>query len=306
MIKNIPTRDNFYTTGRELLDIAWDMIVKLLVNLDDAENYGIDKNAVSVEYWRLANRQITTALAITQQGIEFLIKGRICEVSPFLLIADPPAKWPVQHEGESVEFSKFRTIDAQDLIKVHDTCSPIQFDTNFVNKFNDLRKSRNTIMHSVSTSLDVQFREVIEALLHMHNSLLPNEAWAKVRKKALKSSPHATLESKCYISNEINRELSIIIEMLQPSKVRQYFKINKNSRAYLCPECYYQANLDADDFEYKNARLLSKEKKCKAVYCPVCDLEYSVSRNKCLNVGANCVGNVMSHLHGMCLTCGYH
>ena len=304
MINNIPTCEDFYTTGRELLDIAWDMTAKLLVNLDEAEYYGIDTKAVSEEYWRLADRQITTALAITQQGIELLIKGRICEVSPFLLIADPPAKWPSQREGETVEFSKFRTLDAQDLIQVHDTCSPIQFDSDFVNKFNELRQTRNIIMHSPSRSLDVQVGEVIDALLQMHNSLFPNVSWAKVRKNALEFSPNTALESNDFISNEINRELSLIIKLLKPSKVAKYFKIDKKNRAYLCPECYYQANRDADDFEYKNARLLSKDKECRAVYCPVCDLEYIVTREKCLD--GDCLGNVMSDLHGMCLTCGYH
>lgn len=50
MIRNIPTHDDFYKTGRELLDLSWGMVAKLLVNLDEAEYYGIDADEVSEEY----------------------------------------------------------------------------------------------------------------------------------------------------------------------------------------------------------------------------------------------------------------
>lgn len=305
MIENIPTHEDFYKTGRELLDLSWDMIAKLLVNLDDAEYYGIDPEEVSEEYWSLAHRQLTTSFAITQQGIEFLIKGHICEISPYLLISDSPTKWPSPYEGVPIDFSKFRTIDAQDLIRVHDTFSAVNFDSEFVSKFNELRESRNVIMHSISTSLDVQVGEVIDSLLYMHNSLFPDESWAKVRKQALESSPNSELGSVDYLSNEVSRELSIIVNLLPPSKVKSYFKIDKKMRAYFCPDCYYEANHDVD-FDYKLARLVSKEESCEEIYCPICDRQYEVSREKCTNDEEGCPGNVISDVYGMCLTCGQH
>ncbi|MGP3790897.1 hypothetical protein [Pseudomonas sp. B392_1p] len=281
------------------------MVAKFLVNLDEAEYYGIDADEVSEGYWNLAHRQLTTALAITQQGIEFLIKGRICEISPYLLISDSPAKRPSPYDGDAIDFSKFRTIDAQDLIRVHDTFSPVAFDAEFVSKFNELRESRNVIMHSISESLDVQVAEVIESLLYMHGSLFPNESWANIRKKALESSPNTELGGVDYISNEVCRELSIIMSLLSPAKVKQHFKIDKKMRPYLCPDCYYEANHDAGDFDYKLARLTSKEEGCCEVYCPVCDREYDVVRESCSDEG-ECPGNVISETYGMCLTCGQH
>ncbi|MAM87511.1 MAG: hypothetical protein CME36_09425 [unclassified Hahellaceae] len=306
MIRNTPTHDDFYKTGRELLDLSWDMVARLLSNLAEAEYYGIDTGEISDEYWNLARRQLTTSLAITQQGIEFLIKGRICEISPYLLISDSPAKWPSPYEGEAIDFSRFRTIDAQDLIRVHDTFSQAAFDAQFVNKFNELRESRNVIMHSISESLDVQVGEIIDSLLYMHSSLFPNESWAKIRKRALKSSPNTELGSVDYISNEVCRELSIIINLLNPAKVREYFKIDKKARSYFCPNCYSEANRDADDFDYRLARLVSKEESCNEVYCPVCDQNYAVVRETCSVDDGDCPGNVISEIHEMCLTCGHY
>ncbi len=303
MISNIPTHNDFYKTGKELLVFSWDIVAKLLVNLDDAEYFGIDPDEVSDEYWSLANRQISTALAITQQGIEFLLKGRICEISPYLLISDTPSKWPSPYDHEPIEFSNFRTLDAQDLVRVVDTFSDQKLDVSFVKKFNDLRKKRNLIMHSLSTSIDVQFGEVIDSLLYMHSTLFPSESWAKIRKEGLSNHPNSELGGSDYISNEICRELLIIINLLTPAQVKKYFKIEKDRRAYFCPECYYEANHDID-FEFKLARLTSRDPKCSSIYCPVCDSEYDVSRHECNDDKEVCPGNVISDAYSNCLTCG--
>ncbi|SBS32258.1 hypothetical protein MAQ5080_02209 [Marinomonas aquimarina] len=304
MISNIPTHEDFYKTGKELLVFSWDIVAKLLLNLDDAEYFGVDPEEVSEEYWSLASRQINTALAITQQGIEFLLKGRICEISPYLLISDTPSKWPSPYDYESIEFSKFRTLDAQDLIRVLDTFSDQKLDVSFVQKFNDLREKRNVIMHSLSTSLDVQFSEVIESLLYMHSTLFPSESWAKIRKEGLSNHPNSELGSSDFISNEICRELSIIIDLLTPAQAKKYFKIDKGRRAYFCPECHYEANHDVD-FEFKLARLTSRDVSCSSLYCPVCDSVYEVSRNDCSEDKEVCPGNVISDTYSICLTCGH-
>lgn len=303
MISNIPTHDDFYKTGKELLVFSWDIVAKLLLNLDEAEYFGVDPEEVSDEYWNLASSQINAALAITQQGIEFLLKGRICEISPYLLISDPPSRWPSPYDSESIEFSKFRTLDAQDLIRVLDTFSDQKLDVSFVQKFNDLREKRNVIMHSLSTSLDVQFGEVIESLLYMHNTLFPSESWAKIRKEGLSKHPNSELRSSDYIINEICRELSIIIDLLKPAKAKKYFKIDKSKRVYFCPECHHEANHDID-FEFKLARLTSRDVNCSSLYCPVCDSEHEVSRNDCSENKEVCSGNVISDIYLICLTCG--
>ena len=306
MITHIPTPDDFYRTGKELLAYSWDIVVTLLVALDEAEYYGIDASEVSEEYWSLSQRQLTTALAIMQQGIEFIIKGRICEVSPFLLISDSPSKWPSPYKLDPIEFSKFRTIDAQDLIKVHDTFSDKCFDDRFNSLFNQLREKRNTIMHSISKSLNIQFGEIIETLLYMHKALFPSESWVAVRRESLQRSPNTELGSNDYLSNELCRELSIIINLLAPAKVTEYFKIDKNKRAYFCPECHYKANHDTHDFNHKLARLASNSSNCASLYCPVCDQEHEVSRSDCSKkYYADCLGNVISDVYDICLTCGH-
>lgn len=118
--------------------------------------------------------------------------------NPFILISDPSSKWPSPYVGD-VDFSRFRTIEAQDLIKVHDSFTASKFSRAFVDKFNTLRESRNSLMHSVNASLQVNYIDVVESLLFMHKELFPREAWAKLRRESLEVTPGTELGEYQYV-----------------------------------------------------------------------------------------------------------
>jgi len=144
-VTNIPTEEDFYTSGTELLDFSWDVVARLLTDIDEAEYFGVDPEEISDNYWAAAKRRLTTSLAITQQGVEFILKGKIAAISPFLLITDAPAKWPSPYEGEPIKFSEFRTVDAQDLIRVLDTFSSALFQIILLSSSTSLGKSATTL-----------------------------------------------------------------------------------------------------------------------------------------------------------------
>ncbi|MGD1091523.1 MAG: hypothetical protein ABSB35_05955, partial [Bryobacteraceae bacterium] len=99
MIIDIPAPKDFFDSGIELFDFAWDTVANLITNLSQAIDMGVEEGDVSEEYWAASKRRLTTALAMTQQGVEFILKGKIAEVSPFLLLAEGPSKWPSPYEG---------------------------------------------------------------------------------------------------------------------------------------------------------------------------------------------------------------
>jgi len=165
LIIDVPTSKDFFDSGIELFDFAWDTVANLITNFSDAVEYGVEEADVSEEYWAGAKRRLTTALAMTQQGVEFILKGKIAEVSPFLLLAEGLTKWPSPYDGNEISFSAFKTVDAQDLVRLHDTVRDPQLDKDFVEKFTSLRLKRNTISHSVDKKLQVHTSEVIEAIL---------------------------------------------------------------------------------------------------------------------------------------------
>lgn len=295
---DIPTADDFFKSGKELLDFSWDVVAKLLIDIDQAEYYGVDPEEISDSYWTAAKRRLTTALSITQQGVEFVLKGKIAQVSPYLLIVDSPSKWPSPYDGNNVSFSDFRTIDSQDLIRVIDTFSESPMPDKFVDQFHQLRDKRNRIMHSVDKQLTVNVTEVVDSLLFMHKALFPNENWPSVRLSFLEEAPDSELGADEFSINSVCQEITLVIELLKPSKVKDYFGIDKKQRRYMCPECLYQANTDAG-FEYKLAVLKPKGPTSTKLYCPVCNRTHTVVREDC-GIG-DCPGNVLSE--GMCLTC---
>ena len=276
-------------------------MMDLLLALDNAEDYGLEHEEIKNDYWKHAKRDLSTALAITQQGVELVLKGKIAKVSPFLLIAGEHNKWPSPYKNEEIDFSQFRTIDAQDLIRVHDTISESKIAPEFVELFNKLRLKRNSILHSVDKNLVVNVTEVLDSLLFMHKTLFPDETWAKVRCGFLEKAPDIELGSIDYVKNSVCREMSIVYKILPSKKLKKYFNISKKQHLYICPNCFDGANNDWDDFDYKLAILKPKGPKSINLYCPVCDAEHLVIRKKCSN--SDCKSNVISDEYGICLLC---
>ena len=298
MITILPTSADFYQSGKELFNFAWDATSNLLTEFDQADYYGIDKNDVSDKYWAASRRTLTTSLTIVQQGVELILKGKISEISPYLLLSDPPSRWPSPYEGMPIDFAKFRTVDAQDLIRIYDTFASTRLSAEFAERFHSLRERRNAIIHTVGSGVSVQVSEAIEALLYMHKALFPLENWATARREFLRNSPDSKLGSGEYATNRTCWEFSIVKELLEPAQILRFMGVDKKQRAYLCPVCLSDANTDAG-FEFKLAVLRPKSRTATRVYCPVCDAEHEVIRQECEK--DECPGNVISA--GSCLTC---
>jgi len=308
-IIDIPTSEDFYISGKELLNFSWDIVAKLFINLDDSAEYVGEPpkeiaeklKEISEKYWSASKRHLTTALSTTQQGVDFVLKGKIAEISPYLLIADAPFKWPSLSKKGPINFSDFRTIDAQDLIHVINTFSDKPLDEGFRVQFEGIKKKRNSIMHSVDKRLAVSVTEVIESILFMHEALFVEESWPSVRRAFIESAPDSKLYGNDFSINQICREMSLAIDLLKPAKVKKYFKNEEKQRRYFCPECKYSEE-SHDDFDYKLAVLQPKSPESKELYCPICESIYDVDRRDCKD--EECPGNVISIDYDICLTCG--
>lgn len=305
MIKDVPSPQDFFDSGLELFDFAWDTVAVLLTNFSIAErDFGVDAADVSEEYWASSKRRLTTALAMTQQGVEFILKGKIAEISPYLLLAESPTRWPSPYDGHELTFAEFKTVDAQDLIRLHDTVQGAHLAPEFVDKFNALRSKRNTISHSIDKKLQVHTLEVIESILFLHKALFPNENWAKIRATFIRNYPDASLSGGEYSTNNACLELEIVLKMLPPAAVETFFGISKKQRLYICPNCFDYAS-HHQDFDHKLAALRPKSPTATTLYCPVCDCEHQVVRRGCDQ--GKCLGNVLSiDERPVCLTCGCH
>lgn len=301
MIADVPTSQDFFDSGIELFDFAWDTVAELIINLADAqEHFGVDGAEVSNDYWAASKRRLTTALAVTQQGVEFILKGKIAQISPYLLIADSPSKWPSPYDGHRITFAEFKTVDAQDLIRLHDTVANARLSQEFVNRFKDLRTKRNTISHSIDKQFEVHTTEVIETILFLHKALLPDENWAKTRADFIERYPDVALGSE-FSRNRACRELEVLFGLLSNADVQRFFGVDVKKRLYMCPACIDAASRD-QEFDHKLAMLRPDGSTAMSLYCPICDAEHTVFRRDCEQ--DDCQGNVLSQGENQCLTCG--
>lgn len=302
MITDIPNASDFYFAGIELLDFSWETTLNLLFEYKNlTEATGLTDEDWEKTYWQSAARSLSISMATIQQAVELIIKGRICEISPFLLLVDPPKQWPTPVVGESLSFSKFRTLDAHDLIKVNNLFSSTVFSSAFTEKFHKLRNIRNKFVHTVTGQPTNDAINVVITLLFFFRELFPSENWAKTRFTSLSQSPFFRVTNDSYSINNVLEEIHYVYEILSGQDVKLYFGVNKNNRLYHCPKCRLSAESDYDevpriaDFHQEDGNRL---------FCPICADYFTVEYKNCDEDG--CDGNLFYPEFKMCLTCGNH
>ena len=105
-----------------------------------------------IAYWHGQRYRLNNATAVLQQSMELLLKARIAEVSPFLLLAGDPQRWRKPDKKGEVSFTDLRTIDATQLCSVVATVSSAPLPPDFQSFFNDVRKRRNKIVMSMQVT----------------------------------------------------------------------------------------------------------------------------------------------------------
>lgn len=301
MIQNIPKPEDFINSGLSLLNFAWETVTSLLTDLDDAEGWGVDVDDVSDAFWQASKQGLTTSLAVAQQGVEFILKGKILEISPYLLISGTPKDWPSTCDKEDINFADFHTIDANDLIKVHNTFSKEKLSHSFILKFEDLRKKRNAIIHTIDRRLDLHVTDVIVEILSVHKHLFSDRNWVSVRRDFLEKAPLTELHSNDYVEPRLIWEFSLITELLKPIYMKEFFDFDKKRRRYICPNCQHESR--ESELKPKTALLEPNTPESKSLYCFVCEDVIEVERTECSS--KKCPGNVLSLEFETCATCGY-
>jgi len=292
MIINIPTNKDFENTGKELLNHAWENVSGHLNVINFMSG---DKQAIK-EYLDTVGQNISTSLSICQQGIEFLLKGKIAEVSPFLLLSGSPRDWPKGCNKKNTPFSHFRTLDAQDLIRTNETVCKKRFSEKFKEKFEYLRKKRNTIMHSVSKDLEISLKEIILAILESSDELIQPQAWSKIRwDYHFENIPNSPSESDVIF--RLFEEYNSVIDLLSNSESKQLLGYDKGKMDYLCPYCSEETTGDYGELITLAQRMGNKNK----IQCLICLKKFNVVQRECAD--KECNGDLVYKRNRTCLTC---
>ncbi len=302
MIKNVPTAHDFVEHGLMFLNLAWDTVFGLLLDFKDAEEWSaIVDDEESENYWKAARRPLSIAHALGQQGAELTLKSEIAAVSPFLLVAAPPAGWPQGCETTDTSFADFRTIDAQDLVRACNAVRGSTLPEQFVTTFDKFRKQRNALFHTVDERLEFSEKEIIRYILGVAHLIKPGQ-WSRIRKEHLQETPVFMVYAGELVANQLCREMDIMIDLLGRAELWEWFKFNKKQRRYICPRCYWDLNHDAAPPYPRTAQLQPNTAESKNLHCFVCDSDIPVIRRSCQE--AKCKGNVINGADDCeCLTC---
>jgi hypothetical protein len=320
VITGIPAADDFTSRAKSLLNLAWEVTLSLQRHhLRAMDSYAEVRERASdiwspeeiqrqtENYWGLCQPELQNAQALIHQAVEMALKGRICSVSPYLLIARDARDYPSQSHKKDVPFSSFRTIDAADLLRVADSVCLTRLDECFENLWAAIREERNVNMHSLGGRGSLMPVSHIRHILQIHQLLFPGEPWMAERSGyRIRSHRDTAYEIDYYdFSTSIClNELDAVIGLLTPTECLEHFRFRKKDRRYLCPVCDQGANKHEHGQLPHLAQLKSRNPGETGLYCCACGANTTVYREPCRREGCN--GNAKSEWpdsQGQCLTC---
>ena len=186
MIIDIPTAKDFKDSGVDFLNLAWDRLIGVLSDmyhltehkrLNDSASY-TDQDRT---YLLQSQRELATALTLTLQGVEFLLKGRIVSISPYLLILTDQQNRPKKANIQNKRFAEFKTVPAADLASLHNMVCGERLDEACQRLINQIRIQRNSIMHTVDNSMYLNIEKLALNILELYHHLVEPKGWMSAR-----------------------------------------------------------------------------------------------------------------------------
>lgn len=297
MIVEVPTSGQFYTAGVNQLYLAWKIAIGTQQALTRIGAAADDREAAE-EYWHSVQPELANAYSLIQQAMEMALKGRIAAVSPFLLLSHDPRECPEGVDTKDISFGEFHTINASDLLNVHDSVVEPALGEGFGAFWDDVRRERNRIMHS-TTRVPFTANQIVRAILRAAQTLFADMPWPDRLLAQEAGQKYAIFGMDDHVYSSVVGEIGCALDLLTPADARDIFGFDKGRRAYVCPQCYVSAERDFAFDLPKLAQFASRNPSETTLHCVFCHADSQVARRGCEY--ADCPGNVVDH--NLCLTC---
>lgn len=295
MITDVPTPGEFQTAGVNQLYLAW----KITIGTQQAVGMASDDDEEGIEaYWRSVQPELANAYSLIQQAMEMALKGRIAAVSPFLLLSRDPREWPKGVDTKDTSFGEFHTLNASDLLKVHNSVVEPALDNEFGAFWDAVRRDRNRIMHSTSRATFTA-SQIVLAILRAAQSLFADMPWPTRLLAQEAGQKYAIFRMDDHVYSSVVGEIACAMDLLTPADARAIFGFDKGRRAYVCPQCYVSAERDFAVNLPKLAQFASRCSDETTLHCVFCNANSQIERMGCEY--PDCRGNVVDH--NLCLTC---
>lgn len=299
MITDVPTEADFHGSAARFLEAAWSEAIERI----ETEKYEKESRREEEEEESIFSEESSLAISYIAlyTGVEHILRASITAVSPFLLLVGDPSKWPKSSGSKGVPFADFRTIDAQDLIRVYETVCSSRLSEAFKEKYNSLRRERNSLIHSYSRTKKVVVKDLIETIFFATDALVGPRTWLDWRRKMLIAAD----ERDQYNSWEwlMTREFGLVLGVMGEAAARKHLGIDKKRRRYYCPACIdSRTRQERKGGAYESIEGLAQLDKNDRhlLHCIVCETDSRVEREKCPD-SSRCKGDVISG--ELCMTC---
>lgn len=295
-IKDIPSSNDFRKMGIEHIMIGYDGVLKFLTPLhENDDDYGVtepEKMDHIQEYWEDARLSLLVHTGLIHEGIDFILKGLISNVSPYLLIKNDPSEIKKKEY-----FSELLTHDSKALPLLVNTYCESRVDDKFLRMFENSRKRRNKIRHTYDGSLKVQAEDIIKETLQMVNYLL-NEKWMNLRCDYYNREAFLTLYQAYDLTARphLLNEFKVLSKVVTPSEFRAVFHTHKKQRFFLCFLCTHPDYTE----EIRTCHLV--EEGCfKYLFCLLCSEKFETHEKKCREEDCEC--NIVVSEYSKCAYC---
>lgn len=295
MISGVPTSKVLYDTAYGWLNLAWSIATRASEEFQDindallwvAEERGVEEaERIEEKHWNAKRLALNNAVSLLQQSLEIFLKAKIAEISPFLLISGDPKNWPKTDDNKEVDFSRFRTLDAVQLIPALNILSIEPIDKSFEDFFNDLRTARNRIIHLNAQAIKTEVKVLLADILRAQKNMLPAKCWMSFRKEYLVTTEEFLDKDFLFNGDDLTREALITefrtaIFELEDESLLKFFDYDSRKEAFFCPVCIDGLEFIEDDCEFVQA--VSRD----CLRCCVCRSEFSFNMYKQMTTARN-------------------
>lgn len=310
MIVNEPNHASLNAAALRFHFSAWEIVIDVIRDFDEhyeviSYDNEIARDVEWQQYRKSAQFDLETLFTYVAQASELALRGRICSISPFLLLMNTDNKF--RRTASDIDFSELRTIDAVDVPSVANGVCDAKLSEKFTQQYQMVRSLRNKIVHMGEAGLPFKDEGLITLLCDQYNELWSNKhffrSWIGFSSK--KRTSYFNDDKNYSDSTDAMLSIPFFSKYLNKGQFNNLFGFSKYRRRYVCHYCCYAACLEQHGLElmyYKSAYL----KENNLLYCGVCENEFGIERKRC--VDPHCKGNVIFSDEGFapsCCACGY-
>lgn len=298
MIKNLPKPENFISVAKQCLIQGFDLVFADDDYLREDESHERD------EYWKYHIGDLNTALILTYQAIEFLLKAEVCRESPLLLLDQNPSDWPTKPDSNDKDFDDLYTINGEGLVRKYSaSVKGKTVDIKLIEFIEEVRIVRNKVMHGASKQ-ELTPEYIIQIILDTFLHFLGENSFWDTTRDLLINNPMFGSFDEDFEEADFYRRLDYTENIIGQAKFQKHFDMRLDCRRYYCPWCLEALIKHGEEIQSKWGFLQPQRTQgANIIKCLNCRNETEVIRKKCTE--KDCKGDVIyeGDDETLCLTC---